>query len=179
MAAPILTYEQLGLIQGEGWLFRGLDLYVGERDRLALIGRNGAGKTTLLKCLAGLIEPDKGKRTIVPGTQVVLLEQDPKMEGFATLQDWVVSGADAPEPHEAAAIADQLGIDLSRPTVTASGGERRRAAITRALAQSPDVLLLDEPTNHLDLGAIEWLEEWLKRFAGAFIVISHDRTFLA
>ncbi|HVI05756.1 MAG TPA: ATP-binding cassette domain-containing protein, partial [Sphingomicrobium sp.] len=82
------------------------------------------------------------------------------------------------EAHEAAAIADQLGIDLNRPTATASGGERRRAAITRALAQNPDVLLLDEPTNHLDLHAIEWLENWLKRFTGAFIVISHDRTFL-
>ena len=178
MAAPILSYEQLGLIQGEGWLFRGLDLYIGERDRLALIGRNGAGKTTLLKCLADLIDTDEGKRTIVPGTNVVLLEQDPTMDGFETLLDWVVDGRDAPPPHEAAAIADQLGVDLSRPTATASGGERRRAAITRALAQNPDVLLLDEPTNHLDLGAIEWLEDWLKRFSGAFIVISHDRTFL-
>jgi ATP-binding cassette subfamily F protein uup len=178
MAAPILSYEELGLIQGEGWLFRGLDLYIGERDRLALIGRNGAGKTTLLKCLAGIIETDEGKRTIVPGTQVVLLEQDPRMDGHATLEEWVLAGTDAPEAHEAAAIADQLGIDLSRPTATASGGERRRAAIARALAQDPDVLLLDEPTNHLDLGAIEWLEEWLKRFRGAFIVISHDRTFL-
>jgi ATP-binding cassette subfamily F protein uup len=178
MAAPILTYEDLGLIQGEGWLFQDLDLYVGERDRLALIGRNGAGKTTLLKCLAGLIDPDKGKRTIVPGTHVVLLEQDPRMDGLETLEDWVLHGPDAPETHEAAAIADQLGINLARPTATASGGERRRAAITRALAQNPDVLLLDEPTNHLDLGAIEWLEEWLKRFTGAFIVISHDRTFL-
>jgi len=178
MAAPILSYEDLGLIQGEGWLFQNLDLYIGERDRLALIGRNGAGKTTLLKCLAGLIDPDRGKRTIVPGTNVVLLEQDPSMDGFDTLLDWVLHGADAPQPHEAAAIADQLGIDLSRPTATASGGERRRAAIARALAAGPDVLLLDEPTNHLDLGAIEWLEEWLKRFKGAFIVISHDRTFL-
>jgi len=178
MAAPILSYEDLGLIQGEGWLFEELDLYVGERDRLALIGRNGAGKTTLLKCLVGLIDPDKGKRTIVPGTHVVLLEQDPRMDGYGTLEDWVLHGRDAPEAHEAAAIADQLGIDLSRPTVTASGGERRRAAIARALAQNPDVLLLDEPTNHLDLHAIEWLEEWLKRFTGAFIVISHDRTFL-
>jgi ATP-binding cassette subfamily F protein uup len=178
MAAPILSYEKLGLIQGEGWLFRGLDLYIGERDRLALIGRNGAGKTTLLKCLAGMIDPDEGKRTIVPGTHVVLLEQDPKLDGFETLHDWVVHGDHAPEPHEAAAIADQLGIDLARPSATASGGERRRAAITRALAQKPDVLLLDEPTNHLDLGAIEWLEDWLRRFAGAFIVISHDRTFL-
>jgi len=179
MAAPILSYEQLGLIQGEGWLFRGLDLYIGERDRLALIGRNGAGKTTLLKCLANLIDTDEGKRTIVPGTQVVLLEQDPKMDGFETLQDWVLGGSDAPEAHEAAAIADQLGIDLSRPTATASGGERRRAAIARALAQNPDILFLDEPTNHFDLGAIEWLEEWLKRFTGAFIAISHDRTFLS
>jgi ATP-binding cassette subfamily F protein uup len=178
MAAPILSYEGLGLIQGKGWLFRGLDLYIGERDRLALIGRNGAGKTTLLKCLAALIETDEGKRTIVPGTQVVLLEQDPAMAGFDTLNGWVLHGADAPEAHEAAAIADQLGIDLARPVATASGGERRRAAIARALAQQPDVLLLDEPTNHLDLGAIEWLEEWLKRFKGAFIVISHDRTFL-
>jgi ATP-binding cassette subfamily F protein uup len=178
MAAPILSYEDLGLIQGEGWLFRHLDLYVGARDRLALIGRNGAGKTTLLKCLAALIDRDEGKRTIVPGTHVVLLEQDPDMAGHATLQDWVLHGPDAPEPHEADAIAHQLGIDLSRPVATASGGERRRAAITRALAQKPDVLLLDEPTNHLDLGAIEWLEDWLKRFKGAFIVISHDRTFL-
>src|SRR6476469_6682618 len=178
MAAPILSYEDLGLIQGEGWLFRGLDIYIGQRDRLALIGRNGAGKTTLLKCLADLIDVDEGKRTIVPGTNVVLLEQDPKMDGFATLEEWVLHGTDAPQAHEAGSIAGQLGIDLSRPTTTASGGERRRAAITRALAQKPDVLLLDEPTNHLDLSAIEWLEDWLKRFSGAFIVISHDRTFL-
>jgi ATP-binding cassette subfamily F protein uup len=179
MAAPILSYEGLGLIQGEGWLFRGLDIYVGERDRLALIGRNGIGKTTLLKCLAGMIDTDEGKRTIVPGTHVVLLEQDPVMIGFETLTDWVAGGGNAPEAHAAAAIADQLGVDLTRPVATASGGERRRAAITRALAQDPDVLLLDEPTNHLDLGAIEWLEDWLKRFTGAFIVISHDRTVLA
>jgi ABC transport system ATP-binding/permease protein len=178
MAAPILSYEGLGLIQGEGWLFRSLDIYIGERDRLALIGRNGAGKTTLLKCLTGLIDTDEGKRTIVPGTHVVLLEQDPPMICFESLLDWVLHGSDAPERHEADAIAHQLGIDLSTPVATASGGERRRAAITRALAQQPDVLFLDEPTNHLDLAAIEWLEEWLKRFKGAFIAISHDRTFL-
>jgi ATP-binding cassette subfamily F protein uup len=179
MAAPILSYEDLGLVQGEGWLFRGLDIHVGPRDRLALIGRNGAGKTTLLKCLAGLIETDEGRRTIVPGTRVVLLEQDPDMAGHETLGAWVLSGKDAPAAYEAAAIAGQIGADLSRPVATASGGERRRAAIARALAQEPQVLLLDEPTNHLDLAGIEWLEDWLKRFTGAFIVISHDRTFLA
>ena len=178
MAPPILSYEKLGLVQGEGWLFRHLDVHIGPRDRLALIGRNGAGKTTLLKCLANLIETDEGERKIVPGTKVVLLEQDPVMTDHSTLEEWVLAGSDAPAAHEAAAIADQIGIDLSRPTATASGGERRRAAIVRALAQDPAVLLLDEPTNHLDLGAIDWLEDWLKRFKGAFIAISHDRTFL-
>jgi ATP-binding cassette subfamily F protein uup len=178
MAAPVLAYENLGLVQGSGWLFRGLDLFVGARDRLALIGRNGAGKTTLLKCIAGLIETDEGRRTIQPGTKVVLLEQDPAVERFATLREFALHGPEAPAPHEVDAIADQLGIDLDRPAATASGGERRRAAIARALAQDPDVLLLDEPTNHLDLAAIEWLEDWLGRYTGAFIAISHDRTFL-
>jgi ATP-binding cassette subfamily F protein uup len=178
MAAAVLSYEDLGLVQGEGWLFRNLDVHVRPRDRLALIGRNGAGKTTLLKCLGGLIDTDEGRRTIVPGSRVVLLEQDPDMGDHATLFDWVLDGADAPETHEAAAIADQIGLDLSRPVATASGGERRRAAIVRAMAQEPDVLMLDEPTNHLDLAGIEWLEDWLNRFTGAFIVISHDRTFL-
>ncbi len=177
-SAPILSWEGLGLNQGTHWLFQGLDLQIGPRDRLALIGRNGAGKTTLLKLIAGTVDADKGTRSVQPGTRVVTLEQDPFFTGFDTLMDFALSGKDAPPRHEVESIAGQLGIDLSRKADSASGGERRRAALARALASEPDLLLLDEPTNHLDLAAIEWLESWLQRYNGAFVVISHDRTFL-
>src|SRR5579862_8392468 len=99
MSAPILSYEGLGLIQGTGWLFRDLDLHVGERDRLALIGRNGVGKTSLLRLMAGLLEADEGRRTIRLGTRVVLLEQEPAMAGHAALRDFVLAGTDAPSAH--------------------------------------------------------------------------------
>lgn len=178
MAAPILSYEGLGLVQGSGWLFRDLNIYIAPRDRLALIGRNGAGKTTLLKLLAGTVEADEGKRVIVPGTHVVLLEQEPDFSGYERLMDFALGGDMAPQEYEVAAIADQLGIDMNREAASASGGERRRAAIARAFAQNPDVILLDEPTNHLDLAAIDWIESWLQRYNGAFVAISHDRTFL-
>jgi ATP-binding cassette subfamily F protein uup len=145
---------------------------------LALIGRNGAGKTTLMKLVAGTVEADKGNRVVVPGTNIVMLEQDPDVSAFDRLIDFAIHGAKGPPEYAVRAIADQLGINLDREAKTASGGEKRRAAICRALASEPDLLLLDEPTNHLDLAAIEWLEEWLTRYRGAFMVISHDRTFL-
>ena len=132
MAAPVLAFENLGLNQGSGWLFRNLDLYVAPRDRLALIGRNGAGKTTLFRLLAGEIEADEGRRTQVPGARICLLEQDPSVAGFATLRNFALAGGGV--PYEIESIADQIGIDLGRDAATASGGERRRAAIARSLA---------------------------------------------
>ena len=169
--------------QGEGWLFGGpdtdgLDLHIGPRDRMALIGRNGAGKTTLLRLITGEIESDRGLRKVKPGTNIVLLEQEPDFSGCDTLMDFALAGRDAPARHEVESIAGQLGIDMDTKAAGASGGEKRRAALARALALDPDLLLLDEPTNHLDLSAIDWLEGWLNRYKGAFITISHDRTFL-
>ena len=180
---PILSWEGLGLQQGGRWLLGGperddIDLHIGPRDRLALIGRNGAGKTTLFRLINDEIEADRGQRKVKQGTRVVVLEQDPDFEGFETLMDWALAGKDAPAAYKVEAIAGQLGIDMMTASEGASGGERRRAAIARALAQQPDLLLMDEPTNHLDLSAIDWLEDWLTRYKGAFVVISHDRTFL-
>ena len=189
---PILSWEGLSLQQGARWLFGGpqpgpsgrqegaepIDLHILPGDCLALIGRNGAGKTTLLKLIENRIEADRGTRRAKPGMRIVFLEQEPDFGGCETLMDFALAGENAPAAHEVEAIAGQLGIDMSTDAATASGGERRRAAIARALAQDPDLLLLDEPTNHLDLSAIDWLEDWLNRYKGAFITISHDRTFL-
>jgi len=181
---PILSLEGLGLQQGGRWLLGdprdgdGLDLHIGPRDRMALIGRNGVGKTTLLRLITGEIEPDRGVRKVKPHANIVWLEQEPDFSQHTTLMDFALSGNRPPPEHGVEAIAGQLGIDMATDAATASGGERRRAAIARALAQEPDLLLLDEPTNHLDLAAIDWLESWLDRYKGAFIAISHDRTFL-
>lgn len=184
---PIFSLEGLALQQGGRWLFGGptpdsgaapIDLHVMPGDRLALIGRNGAGKTTLLRLITGRTEGDRGQRRVKPGVRIVFLEQEPDFSGTGTLMDFALGGEDPPASHEVEAIAGQLGIDMGRLSATASGGERRRAALARALAQDPDLILLDEPTNHLDLSAIDWLEDWLTRYRGAFITISHDRTFL-
>lgn len=184
---PILSLEGLALLQGGRWLFGGpqagrgadpVNLHIMPGDRLALIGRNGAGKTTMLRLIDDQIEADRGTRRVKTGTRIVFLQQDPDFSPFATLMDFALAGDDAPPSHAVDAIAEQLGIDMSIDAASASGGERRRAAIARALALEPDLLLLDEPTNHLDLGAIDWLEDWLRRYRGAFITISHDRTFL-
>ncbi len=184
---PLLSWEGLSLQQGARWLFGGpqpgqgaepIDLHILPGDRLALIGRNGAGKTTLLKLIDDRIEADRGTRRVKPNTRIVFLEQEPDFTAYDTLMDFALAGDDAPATYEVESIAGQLGIDMATDAASASGGERRRAAIARALAQDPDILLLDEPTNHLDLSAIDWLEDWLKRYKGAFITISHDRTFL-
>ena len=176
--APLLQLNDIALGFGGEPLFRDVSLTLQPGDRAALVGRNGSGKSTLMKVMAGLVEPDAGTCSTAPGIRVSYMEQDPEIEGFSTLGDFAASGLAPGEEYQVEMAAEGLKFDPSLPPGTASGGERRRAALARLLAQAPDLMLLDEPTNHLDIEAIGWLEDQLRQTRRAFVLISHDRTFL-
>ncbi|WP_273500060.1 ABC-F family ATP-binding cassette domain-containing protein [Paracoccus sphaerophysae] len=176
--APLLQLSGISLTFGGNPVFDDLSLTVQEGDRVALVGRNGSGKSTLMKVMAGLVEPDRGEVIVPAGTRVGYMEQDPDLSAFATLGDFAAAGVGEAEAWRVAAAAEGLKFDPARPVATASGGERRRAALARLLAEAPDLMLLDEPTNHLDIQAIGWLERTLSDSRAAFVLISHDRAFL-
>ena len=176
--APLLQLSDISLTFGGNPVFDGLDLTVQPGDRVALVGRNGSGKSTLMKVMAGLIEPDRGSRVVPTGTRVGYMEQEPDLSAFATLGDFAASALDASEKYRVEMVAEGLKFRPEAPVATASGGERRRAALAKLLAEAPELMLLDEPTNHLDIQAIGWLEEELRETRTAFVLISHDRAFL-
>ncbi len=176
--APLLQLSDISLTFGGPPVFSGLGLVVHEGDRVALVGRNGSGKSTLLKVMAGLVEADSGARTLSPGVSVGYMEQDPDFAGYATLGDYATANLDASEAWKVEAVAEGLKLTLDATPEAASGGERRRAALARLLAEAPELMLLDEPTNHLDIEAITWLEARLRETRAAFVLISHDRAFL-
>ncbi|MGO4914691.1 ABC-F family ATP-binding cassette domain-containing protein [Pseudogemmobacter sp. W21_MBD1_M6] len=176
--APLLQLSDIALTFGGDPIFSSLDLVVQPGDRVALVGRNGSGKSTLMKVMAKLVEPDAGSRVVPPGTTVGYMEQDPDLSGFATLGDYASSGLPAGEDYRVAMVAEGLKLNAEASTATASGGEKRRAALAKLLAEAPDLMLLDEPTNHLDIEAIAWLEAELKNTRTAYVLISHDRAFL-
>ncbi|KPQ07174.1 MAG: REG subfamily DNA binding protein Uup [Rhodobacteraceae bacterium HLUCCA12] len=176
--APLLQLSDIALTFGGTPVFDGLDLVVQPADRVALVGRNGSGKSTLMKVMAGLVEPDRGARVLSPGISVGYMEQDPDFSGYASLGDYALGALDQAEFYRVEMVAEGLGFDPALPVATASGGERRRAALARLLADAPDLMLLDEPTNHLDIQAITWLENRLRETRAAFVLISHDRAFL-
>ena len=176
--APLLQLSDIRLTFGGNPIFEGVDLVVQPGDRLALVGRNGSGKSTLMKVMAARVEADSGQITVPPGTRVGYMEQDPDLSGFATLGDFAASGLAAGDEYRIAMVAEGLHLRMDAPVSSASGGEKRRAALAKLLAEEPDVMLLDEPTNHLDIQAIEWLEAELLQTRSAFLLISHDRAFL-
>ncbi|WP_108501276.1 ABC-F family ATP-binding cassette domain-containing protein [Paracoccus indicus] len=176
--APLLQLSDISLTYGGDPVFEGLSLNVQPGDRVALVGRNGSGKSTLMKVMAGFVEADRGDVVLSAGVSTGYMEQDPDLSGFATLGDFARDGLDDSEGYLVDMAAEGLKFDPDRPVDTASGGERRRAALARLLARAPELMLLDEPTNHLDIQAIGWLEEHLFQTRAAFVLISHDRAFL-
>jgi ATP-binding cassette subfamily F protein uup len=176
--APLLQLSGISLTFGGDPTLDDLSLVVQSGDRLALVGRNGSGKSTLMKVMAGLVEADRGVRVVPAGVHVGYMEQDPDLSGFATLGDYAASGLDEAEAYRVEMAAEGLKFRPDMPVATASGGERRRAALAKLMAEAPELMLLDEPTNHLDIEAIEWLEGQLRDTRAAYVLISHDRAFL-
>ena len=180
--APIYTITDAYLQFGARPLFSGLELYLTKGKRYCLVGRNGSGKSTLMKVVAGLQEADKAEIFIQPGTVVSYMAQEDGLSGFDSLRSVILSGLPAEkqstEEYKADILIEKFHIAADADPKTASGGERKKAALARALINDPDILLLDEPTNHMDIAAIEQLEETLSKFTGALVVISHDKTFL-
>ena len=179
---PILTIKGAKLSFGENALFTDVDLYINRGDKISLVGRNGSGKSTLLKVIAQEIEPDAGEIFVQPGVKVSYMPQDPDFSGFATLRDVVLSGLpenERSQEFKADMLIAQFDIREGQKPEESSGGERKKAALAKALIGEPDILLLDEPTNHLDMPTIEKLEKIIADFRGAVILISHDRMFLS
>ena len=175
---PLLQLSDISLTFGGDPVFDDLSLAIQPGDRVALVGRNGSGKSTLMKVMAGLVEADAGTVIAAPGVSVGYMEQDPTMAGFSTLGDYAASGIDPSETYRVEMVAEGLKFDPAGDVSTASGGERRRAALAKLMAEAPKLMLLDEPTNHLDIEAIAWLEAELQQTRAGFFVISHDRAFL-
>ena len=179
--APIYTIKNARLTFGLNPLFTGVDLYINRGDKICLVGRNGCGKSTLLKVICGIQEADEAEIFIQPGTRIGYMPQEPDFGTCKTLREVVESGLPKEEKNQtyrADQLIEYFDINAEQSPDIASGGEKRKAALARALINEPDILLLDEPTNHLDIAAIEKLEDIIQKFSGAVIVISHDRAFL-
>lgn len=179
---PILTIKGARLSFGTNELFTNVELYINRGDKISLVGRNGCGKSTLLKVIARDIEPDAGEIFVQPGVKVSYMPQDPDFSGYATLREVVLSGLPEHErgqEYRADILIEQFDIRAAQSPEQSSGGERKKAALAKALINEPDILLLDEPTNHLDMPTIEKLEKIIADFRGAVILISHDRMFLS
>ena len=179
----LLSAEHISINFGMKQLLQDVNFYLNELDKVGIIGINGTGKSTFLKVLAGILPPDAGNVSRNPNVQVSFLAQNPDMQDEATILEQVFLHAPAQfrelNEYEAKSMLNKLGFtDFSQKVGTLSGGQRKRVALVSALIHPADVLILDEPTNHLDSQMVAWLEDWLRRFRGGLIMVTHDRYFL-
>ena len=178
----ILNIEHVSKIFGEKVIFDDVSYGIHQGDKIGIIGINGTGKTTILKIIAGLEEPDEGQIVMQNGLRITYLPQNPEFPPNATILDYVADGKwqrDWATASEAANILNKLGItDHEEKIEHLSGGQKKRVALARTLVNPADVLILDEPTNHIDNEMASWLEDYLQKFKGALIMVTHDRYFL-
>ena len=175
----LLSAEHLSINFGRRQLLEDVNFYLNEGDKAGVIGINGTGKSTFLKVLAGKLEADAGTISRNPNVQVSLLEQNPPMEDDATVLEQVFLHFPKEfrelNEYEAKTMLNKLGLpDYEQKVGTLSGGQRKRVALAAALIHPADVLVLDEPTNHLDAEMTAWLEDWLRRFKGGLVMVTHD-----
>lgn len=174
----VLTVQQAAKGYGDRILFRDITLGLNAGDKVGIIGINGTGKSTLLKIIAGIEEPDAGSVVMNRNTTIAYLPQNPEFEKGITLLQYVMDQSYEKEG-EAKSILMRLGLpDYEMRTDILSGGQKKRAALAKILIHSADILVLDEPTNHIDNEMAKWLEEYLCKYRGVLVMVTHDRYFL-
>lgn len=172
----IMNIEHISKIFGEKTIFDDASIGIQEGDKIGIVGINGTGKSTLLRMIAGDEVPDSGNIIRQNQLKLAWLPQEPKFPEGATILSYA---GDDETGWKVQSNLSQLGImDYSMPIDQLSGGQKRKVALAKVLAQDFDVLLLDEPTNHLDSAMIRWLEDYLKNFRGTILMVTHDRYFL-
>ncbi|MGN0480879.1 MAG: ABC-F family ATP-binding cassette domain-containing protein [Lachnospiraceae bacterium] len=179
----ILNIEKITRVHGNRTIFDEISLGINQGDRIGVVGVNGTGKSTFLKVVAGILEPDSGKIVKGNGVKVSYLEQETDFEEKSIIE-YVCSHKGLTEGEtvsdsQAKTILNKLGItEYDADISTLSGGQKKRIALARALVLPSEVLILDEPTNHLDSQCIIWLEDYLKKYKGELLLVTHDRYFL-
>ncbi len=178
----ILNIEHVSKIFGEKKIFDDVSFGIHAGDKIGIIGINGTGKTTLLKMVAGLEETDQGEIICQNNLRITYLPQNPKFPEGATVLSYVAAGkiqSDWSTESEAKAILNKLDITENDAKIEhLSGGQQKRVALARTLMNPSDLLILDEPTNHIDNDMALWLEDFLRQFKGAILMVTHDRYFL-
>lgn len=178
----ILNIEHVSKVFGEKTIFDDVSFGIQEGDKIGIIGINGTGKTTLLRMIAGVEEPDSGQIIKQNGIRLAYLSQHPSFPEGATVLSYAFDGIaenDWALKSEVKSALNKLGItDHDMKMEHLSGGQKKKVALAKTLISSFEILLLDEPTNHLDGEMISWLEDYLKRYKGVVIMVTHDRYFL-
>lgn len=174
----ILNMEHISKLYGDKQIFEDVSFGLQEGDKVGIIGINGTGKSTLLKIAAGLEEADSGQVTCQNGLRISYLPQDPEFPREATVASYALDDVQETD-WKVQSMLNQLGIPrLDARLDELSGGQKRRVAMAKAFSAEADVLLLDEPTNHMDEAMLDWLEQYLRAFKGAVLMVTHDRYFL-